>query len=99
MILSFLPFIAATLAALIACAALLKKRSLPVWCFFAGMIILGLDSTLNGLCLRAQDAVDALRWLTLGLIVKSLLPAGWLLFSLTYSRGEFRNSLARWKVP
>ena len=40
-----------------------------------------------------------LRWLTLGLIVKSFVPAAWLGFSLTYSRGDYRESLARWRIP
>ena len=40
-----------------------------------------------------------LGWLTLGLIVKSFVPAAWLGFSLTYSRGDYRESLARWRIP
>ena len=40
-----------------------------------------------------------LRGLTLGLIVKSFVPAAWLGFSLTYSRGDYRESLARWRIP
>ena len=33
------------------------------------------------------------------MIAKSFLPAAWLGFSLTYSRGDYRESLARWRVP
>src|SRR5690242_11169056 len=96
---SVLPFTAAALSFLIACAALLKKRSLPSWCFFIGMVIFGVDSIINGLCPRSPDSVDALHWLTLGSTATSFLPAAWLGFSLTYSRGGYQKSLARWRIP
>ncbi len=40
-----------------------------------------------------------LRWLTLALVARSFLPAAWLGFSLTYSRGDYRESLAGWRIP
>ena len=93
MISALIPFAAAGLSLLIVFASLLsKKQSLSSWCFFAGMAVFGVDSVMHGLCLRAADAADAMHWLTLGLVVESLLPAAWLGFSLTYSRGDFRNA-------
>jgi hypothetical protein len=32
-----------------------KKPSLVTWCFFSGMVILGIDSLFKGLSLRAAD--------------------------------------------
>jgi putative PEP-CTERM system histidine kinase len=99
MISALIPFAAAGLSLLIVFASLLsKKQSLSSWCFFAGMAVFGVDSVMHGLCLRAADAADAMHWLTLGLVVESLLPAAWLGFSLTYSRGDFRNALT-WNIP
>ena len=63
------------------------------------MVVLGIDSLFAGLSLRAAELSEVLRWLTLGLIVKSFVPAAWLGFSLTYSRGDYRESLARWRIP
>ena len=63
------------------------------------MAVLGIDSLFTGLSLRATQLPDVLRGLTLGLIVKSFVPAAWLGFSLTYSRGDYRESLARWRIP
>jgi len=95
-----LPFAAAILSLLLAIASVLRKKPTPAtWCFFAGMLVLGVDSLCTGLSLRAADLADVLRWLTLGLVVKSLVPAAWIGFSLTYSRGDYRTSLARWGVP
>ena len=97
---SFLPFAAAIFALLLAFASLLpKKPSLATWCFFAGMAVLGIDSLFTGLSLRATELSEVLRGLTLGLIVKSFVPAAWLGFSMIYSRGDYRESLARWKIP
>ena len=97
---SFLPFAAAIFSLLLAFASLLpKKPSLATWCFFAGMAVLGIDSLFTGLSLHATELSEVLRGLTLGLIVKSFVPAAWLGFSLTYSRGDHRESLARWRIP
>ena len=97
---SFLPFAAAIFSFVLALVSLLpKKRSFARWCFFAGMVVFAIDSLLTGLSLRAAQLPEALRGLTLALIVQSFLPAAWLGFSLTYSRGNYRESLARWRIP
>ena len=49
--------------------------------------------------LRAAQFPDLLRGLTLATIAKSFIPAAWLSFSVIYSRGDYRESLARWKIP
>ena len=56
------------------------------------MVALAVDSLLTGLSLRATELSEVLRGLTLGLIVKSFVSAAWLGFSLTYSRGDYRES-------
>jgi putative PEP-CTERM system histidine kinase len=100
LLVSLLPFAAALLSLLLAVASLLRKTpSLATWAFFAGMLLLGLDSLCSGLALNATTLPGVLGWLTTGLLVKSFLPAAWLSFSLTYSRGNARASLANWKVP
>jgi len=95
-----LPFAAAALSLLLGIAGVLRKKpSTAAWCFFAGMAVFSLDSLCTGLSLRATNWPDALRLLTAGLVVKSLAPAAWLAFSLTYSRGDHRALLRRWRVP
>src|SRR5262245_27384538 len=63
------------------------------------MAVLGIDGLFTGLSLRATNLSEVLHWLTLGLIVSSFVPVVWLGFSLTYSRGDYRESLARWRIP
>jgi signal transduction histidine kinase len=97
---SFLPFAAALFSLILAVVSVLRKKpSLATWCFFAGMAVLGIDSLFTGLTLRATQPYEVLRELTLGLVVKSFLPAAWLGFSLTYSRGDYREFLSRWRIP
>jgi hypothetical protein len=62
----------------------LPRRSSPGrWYFFAGMAVLGFESLFTGLSLRAAQLSEVFRWLTPGLIAKSLVPGIWLGFSLT----------------
>jgi putative PEP-CTERM system histidine kinase len=99
-IFSFLPFAAAIFGVLLALTSVLQKKpSLARWCFFAGMFVLGIESLFTGLSLRATQWSEVLRSQTLGLIVESFVPAAWLGFSLTYSRGDYRESLVRWRIP
>ena len=84
---------------LAAASVLRKDPSAATWCFAAGMAVLALDSVCTGLSLHAATLPDAVQWLTIGLAVKAFLPAAWLGFSLTYSRGDHRASLAGRTVP
>jgi putative PEP-CTERM system histidine kinase len=95
---ALLPFAAALLSLLVAIASIMRKEpSLASWWFFGGMVLLAIDSLCTGLALGAATLPDVLGLLSWGLVVKALLPAAWLAFSLTYSRGDYRESLASWK--
>jgi putative PEP-CTERM system histidine kinase len=99
----FFPFVsyaAGTFSLLLAFASVVtRKPTLTRWCFFAGMVTLGIDSLLTGQTLRATGEADLLRWLTWVWIVKSFVPAAWLTFTLKYSRSDLRESLGRWRLP
>ena len=95
-----LPFAAALLSLGLAVVSVLRKKPTPAtWFFFAGMAIFALDSLCSGLALLAHELPDVLRWLTVGMVAKSLVPAAWLGFSLAYSRGDARAVLAKWRLP
>jgi putative PEP-CTERM system histidine kinase len=82
-------------AGLATAAACRKRRSLATWCFSAGMAIFALENlfaAIGGVALTLERAVF---WQTLVLITKSFLPGVWLSFSLTYSRANYRDFLAR----
>jgi len=95
-----LPFAAGFFSLLLAVVSLLRRKPTPAaWCFFAGMTALGLDSVFTGLSLRATQLGEVTAWLAPAFIAKSFVPVVWLGFSLTYSRSNHREFLARWRVP
>lgn len=94
-----LPFAAAGCGFVLAVISVLRRRTPATWCFFAGMLALGLDSLFTGLSLRAAQLGDVVGWLAPAFLAKSFVPVVWLCFSLTYSRSNYREFLARWKLP
>jgi putative PEP-CTERM system histidine kinase len=87
-------------AALAAGAACRKQRSVASWCFSLGMLIFALESLLSAIGNDSPQPQKAAFWETLSLIAKSFLPGVWLIFSLTYSRANYRDFLvrSRWLV-
>jgi len=93
-----LPFVAGFCSLLLAAVSLLRRKPTPAtWCFSAGMVALGLDSTFTGLSLRAAQQGDVVAWLTPAFVANSFIPIAWLGFSLIYSRSNYRDFLVRWK--
>ena len=74
-----------------------SPRPLPSWLFGAGMTLLAADTLL---LMTSLDATSLARILLLErwrMVVASFLPAVWLAFSLSYSRGNYRESLRKWR--
>ena len=93
---STLALVAAFFSAALALAVIFRqRRSIASVCFAAGMLILTLESVFGVAWREALYPENAAFWKTLTLLARSLLPGVWLCFSLTYSRGAPRQSLAR----
>jgi putative PEP-CTERM system histidine kinase len=73
------------------------RHSLPRWCFVAGMGLLSAESIFSGLSQIALLPEQVVYWQNWRLVVVSLLPSTWLCFSLTYARGNYRESLGPWR--
>jgi putative PEP-CTERM system histidine kinase len=94
----FLPFAAGVSSLLLAAVSLVRRRpTVAGWLFVAGMVTLGLDSIFLGLSLRATQQGDVVAWLTPSFLAKSFAPVVWLAFTLTYSRSNYAEFLARWR--
>ena len=52
---------------------------------------------MNGMSLESTSPEEVAYWLKWALTAKALLPGVWLCFSLTYSRGNYREFLTRWR--
>jgi signal transduction histidine kinase len=97
---SLLALTAALFSGGLALAVLLRKRRplFATWCFAAGMGTLAVESALGGVGFIAASPEKASYWLSLAFVAKSFLPGIWLCFALTYSRGNYREFLARWRL-
>lgn len=73
------------------------RRSIALWSFAAGMLAFGAESVFLGLSLRSMSPEEITYWQKWRLTVMSFLPGIWLLFSLTYARGNFLDFLKKWK--
>jgi putative PEP-CTERM system histidine kinase len=79
-------------------AAFRERRSTPKFCFVAGMLLLSLESFFAGMAANTDSGGLAIRyWHEWEFAAKSLLPGTWLLFSLTYARGNAREFLEKWR--
>jgi putative PEP-CTERM system histidine kinase len=97
---SLLAFAAGLFASILGFAALLRKpRSVARWGFFAGMETLAIERILDSISLNVLLPEEIIFWQTLASVARSFIPGFWLLFSLTYSRGNYREFLVRWRLP
>ncbi|MHB1309209.1 MAG: XrtA/PEP-CTERM system histidine kinase PrsK [Limisphaerales bacterium] len=84
--------------ALAAVAALARRRASPMFLSFAaGMAVLAGECLLAVAIDRATTADAVTRWHLWRQIVGAFLPGPWLIFSLTFSRGNYREFLQRWR--
>lgn len=89
--------VAAICAFLVALATLLSRpRSLAAWSFFAGMLACSLEQTCQFASLDAVAMPDMLFWQRMAALPMSLIPVSWLIFSLTFARGDHKESLKKW---
>ncbi|MEQ8203672.1 MAG: GAF domain-containing protein, partial [Smithellaceae bacterium] len=97
-----LSFIIAVFAAVftagLAVAAFLQDRhSFVHRVFAAGMLLFALDAGLVGLFYQAPFTTQFLLRQWLQPLVASLLPAVWLLFSVSFARANYKEQIYQWK--
>src|ERR1051325_3186665 len=96
---TFISFGGAIFCWVLAVVAFWVKRGLLPWLFFGlGMVLLAVEDTLGGFTLEAASLDQAVLWQKLRLMAVALLPGTWLVFSLSYSRGNYREFLKQWRV-
>jgi len=95
---TLLHFIAAACCAGVAVFALTRDfRSFVHRVFALGMIILAIESVLNGLCDYTMVPDQAMRRQHWRLIATAVLPGIWLLFALSFGKKDPRPLLNKWK--
>jgi putative PEP-CTERM system histidine kinase len=95
---TILAYAAAVASALLALIVALGDRRLAArWFFVAAMAAVAVENIFVGLSANALDVTDIAHWQYCRLIALSVSPFLWLLFSLSYARGNHRDFLSRWK--
>ena len=95
---SIICYTAALVTAIIAIAVLYRDPRAFVHRILAiGLALCALEAGLIGLGLEATSASEFIQWHHLRLAVSAFLPAIWLLFSLSFGRGNYKEFLSQWK--
>jgi putative PEP-CTERM system histidine kinase len=95
-----LPIASALCSGALALAAMVRaRRSLVRWVFVAGMLVLMADSLCSWRLRGVQSPEEIIRWQQWRLVALSPLIGLWLLFSLSYARGNARDFLVKWRLP
>ena len=84
-------------AALAVAVVVRKRRSVASWCFCAGMTTLSIEALFDGLSFNGLGPDEIGFWQNLAFLTRSFGSGIWLLFSLTYSRGNYREFVVRWR--
>ena len=95
-----LAFVSAIFSGVVAFAVMWNERRSAVHlAFVAGMVLLALDSIFGACSWQATAASwdEVEDWQRCKLWTDGLLPGVWLLFAVTYGRGNYREFLNRWK--
>src|SRR6266511_1968537 len=70
-----------------------KPRNLARWAFAGGMAVLVMESVFNALSIQSTWLEQRMFWQRLRWIFAGFVPLPWLIFSLSYSRGNYRELL------
>src|SRR3569832_297985 len=89
----------ALLAVLIALAISLRpKTALPQWSLAAGLALIGFEGFCSGLAAEALLPDTVSYWESISFCARAFLPGIWLVFSLTYGRGNYWQFLRKWRL-
>src|SRR4030042_2186389 len=95
---TILSFAGTSLCLALAVLVFLRDRhSLVHRTFVAGMVALALESGFAGLSFHALSSEQMIFWQRLKIISSALLPGFWLLFSISFGRGETKELIHKWK--
>ncbi|MEI6083190.1 MAG: XrtA/PEP-CTERM system histidine kinase PrsK [Verrucomicrobiota bacterium] len=79
-------------------AGIRAQRSIARWFFVAGLVVLAVESLCNGLSAASDVPGRIVWWQQWRHVALALLPGLWLGFSLSYSRGNAREQLRKWRA-
>jgi putative PEP-CTERM system histidine kinase len=94
-----LAYLAALIAAAFAFVVILHgRRCLAHWLLAGGLFASSLENLFSGFAMHRAQPEDMVYWQNWKLLALSFMPVLWLAFSLTYSRGNARESLRKHRL-
>ena len=81
----------------VAVAVYRGQRSFVEGIFALGMFLLAMEAGLTGFVYQTSSLDDFLYWQRLRFLNASLLPAIWLLFSISFARANYLEHIYKWK--
>ncbi len=75
-----------------------KRKSVARLAFGGGMLALSAEAFCSGMASLSSRPDAILHWRGFGLVAASFFPGFWLLFSLTYARGNANDFQDRWRT-
>lgn len=79
-------------------AVIYRPRSIPQWSFLVAIGLLAVEGFFQLFSLDAVSLGEMLFWQRAAMLPLAGLPLAWLLFSLTYARGNARQFLRQWRL-
>ncbi len=75
-----------------------KQPSVAHWAFIIGMVAMAAGNICSALTTYAVTPEEMVYWQYWKMVAMSFLPGTWLLFSLTYARGNYLEFLKKWRL-
>lgn len=89
-------FVGGTAAAIGILSLIFARRAPGQLWFLTGMLLLALEAAVVGQMCRAPGASEVVFWAGWQYLILALIPSVWLLFALSFSRGNDQARLLRW---
>ena len=94
-----LAFAGGALAGILALLALARRPSTAAqYALVVGLAALGTQALLTGFTFSTEDGEQRLVYQTYAILALSVVPGPWITFSLSYSRGNWRVFVRKWRV-
>src|SRR5436190_3233759 len=96
---AILSFAAAALSTALGLAAVGRKpRTIAQYALALGLFVFGWEALLDGFTFISMDGEQRLGYQIDALLAMAAVPGPWLVFSVTYSRGNWKAFLKKWRL-
>ena len=96
---AILAFAGAGISAVLGLGSIVRKpRTVAQYALATGLFVFALEALLTGLTFLSGDGEVRLGYQTYALLAMAAVPGPWLVFSVTYSRGNWKVFLRKWRL-